>query len=665
MGHQRAREGSLVATILVRRRPPAAAAPIVAAELPRAGSAEWVELDAAAAEFGVAAALNAHFARLSLPYVLVLDAGVRAGEHALSRLAAALDARPEAAAVGPLFRDIAGEQCLERHLPGRAPESDAALAAALAARFPEPLLSIPALSGECILLRREAVLAAGGFDERFVDDGSEIELCLRLAAKGAPVLLARDACVGRAEPGGSATESLLRRAAAAAEGAQLLAEAVPLAVGAGESGQLPGPRPLRGRTSVVIPVLDNLEITRECLTALYRCTRGDLEVIVVDNGSTEDVGSLARGTASAWPNLRVLRNPQNEGFAFAVNQGLAAATGEFIAVLNNDVVVTDGWLARLLAVLSLDPRIAAVGPRSNRVSGPQQVAAADYDGIEELAAFARRFAAKHAGSFALIPRVVALCAVYRRSALAEVGGFDTGYWLGNFEDDDLCLRLVRRGYRLAVAGSAFVHHHGSATFRAARLDYRRLMQDNWRYFCHKWGHRGTLGERYPALELARALPFDSARDFVPPRYEDAFFPEATPLPLEGARERRLLLIAEAGEAAWCGILEHYLREVDADAPITLVLRIEPPAEDAVASAAARIEEVVRRCSGPGRELPDVLLEATPIAPRARGGLYTAASALISCDSARAALWRREAEACGLAVATSAEAFAAAPTSTRG
>ena len=102
---------------------------------------------------------------------------------------------------------------------------------------------------------------------------------------------------------------------------------------------------IRGLASIIVPGWNQLEFTRQCITALKRHTRSPWELIVIDNGSTDHTDIYLAGVrdGAAVP-VTVISNTTNRGFPAAINQGLKAARGEYLVLLNNDVVVTDGWL---------------------------------------------------------------------------------------------------------------------------------------------------------------------------------------------------------------------------------------------------------------------------------------------------------------------------------
>jgi GT2 family glycosyltransferase len=120
-----------------------------------------------------------------------------------------------------------------------------------------------------------------------------------------------------------------------------------------------------GLASIVIPCWNQLEFTRQCIAALVRHTRPPWELIVIDNGSTDGTAAYLNGVqdAAAVP-VTVISNQENLGFPAAVNQGLQQARGEYLVLLNNDVVVTDAWLDQLigLAEMRVDSRVEGDPP---------------------------------------------------------------------------------------------------------------------------------------------------------------------------------------------------------------------------------------------------------------------------------------------------------------
>ncbi|MBU6429291.1 MAG: glycosyltransferase, partial [Cyanobacteria bacterium REEB65] len=208
----------------------------------------------------------------------------------------------------------------------------------------------------------------------------------------------------------------------------------------------------------------------------------------VDNGSTDGTRDYLKDLARDRPNVRLVFNQSNTGFAGGCNQGMGLARGEYILLLNNDVVLTDGWLSRLIAPLERDPVIGIVGPRSNRVVGEQLIEAVPYDEtLAGLPEFARQQARQHEGQGKFVPIVIGFALLMRREVAATIGGLDTRFGLGNFEDVDYCLRAQLAGWTIWRADDAFVHHFGSRTFVGEKIAYEDQAKQNHAIFLQKWG----------------------------------------------------------------------------------------------------------------------------------------------------------------------------------
>jgi GT2 family glycosyltransferase len=231
-----------------------------------------------------------------------------------------------------------------------------------------------------------------------------------------------------------------------------------------------------GLVSIVIPVYNRWDLTEVCLESISTHTPQPYEIIVVDNGSTDQT---SRGLRSS--DASVIVNGTNLGFPMAVNQGIQAACGEYVCVLNNDTEVTDGWLEAMLEALAVSGT-GMVGPRSNRIAGLQRVIDAPL--LTDRTAAIRWAKEWKWGCEALnwrVNRLIGFCLVARRDLFERLGGFDEGFGIGNFEDDDLGRRVMDSGLTLRVADRSVVLHHGGATFTSAEMDYPALIHESARH----------------------------------------------------------------------------------------------------------------------------------------------------------------------------------------
>jgi len=241
-----------------------------------------------------------------------------------------------------------------------------------------------------------------------------------------------------------------------------------------------------GLVSIVILTCNQIRYTKECFESIQKYTREPYEIIFVDNGSTDGTTQWLQEIVQTNHRCRLIQNPANLGFSTGSNQGIQTAIGEYVLLLNNDVVVTENWLGGLLECFDREDRIGIVGPMTNHISGPQKVPQVDYASVADLHGYARSFRNKNRYRRILNRRVVGFCMLFKRRLVDEIGLLDESFGSGNFEDDDLCLRACLAGYRNLIAGDVFIHHYGSRTFVGNKINYGSSLSRNRKVFQDKW-----------------------------------------------------------------------------------------------------------------------------------------------------------------------------------
>jgi GT2 family glycosyltransferase/glycosyltransferase involved in cell wall biosynthesis len=240
--------------------------------------------------------------------------------------------------------------------------------------------------------------------------------------------------------------------------------------------------------SIIVLTYNNLQLTKNCLISILEYTHGvNYELIIVDNASTDGSREYLTAFAKNRPNVRLQLNDDNTGFAKGNNQGMALAKGDYLVVLNNDTIVTPGWLKAMVRHLEKDPSIGLIGPVSNNVGNEAKILIT-YNALDQIPLAATNYTRQHMGMSFEISMLAFFCVMIPRHVYEKVGGLDEQYGLGYFEDDDYCRRVQQIGLRMVCAEDAFVHHYLSASFNKLKHEQRQeLFARNKAIFEKKWG----------------------------------------------------------------------------------------------------------------------------------------------------------------------------------
>lgn len=269
--------------------------------------------------------------------------------------------------------------------------------------------------------------------------------------------------------------------------------------------------------SVIIVNTNELHHLKRCLPAVLGQRYGEYEVLVVDNGSTDgSVEFLKR----EFPQVRVIQNAANLGYAGANNVGFAHGSGQYLVVLNPDTTVEPDWLRELVIALENDPGAGLATPKILLMDDPQRVNACGND-ITFTGLTACRGAGEATGTCdqpAVVPAVSGASFAIPRAVLDQIGGFDERFFI-YYEDTHLSLRAALAGYHCIYVPTSVVYHQYSFRLSAKKcflLERNRLFS---LVTVFRWG---TLLLLLPTLVLGEMLMwgyvlpqgFDYARNMV-------------------------------------------------------------------------------------------------------------------------------------------------------
>lgn len=249
--------------------------------------------------------------------------------------------------------------------------------------------------------------------------------------------------------------------------------------------------PYHPLASVIICSLNGADRLPACLSAVLRSTYPKLEVIVVDNGSSDGTGDVAR----RFGGVKVLRSERNLGFAGGNNLGLAAAKGDFFVLLNDDTEVAPDWLEPLAEAVMALPDWGILGCLLLYPGGERIQHAGGYiesNGLTKHFGYGEPLPAEPL-PVARVPYVTGAAFVINRFMYGLLGPLDEKYFPIYFEETDLCWRAAEVGFASYVVPASRVVHHESMTQGVySRVFLRRYHRNRWRFILKNFPRRDLL-----------------------------------------------------------------------------------------------------------------------------------------------------------------------------
>ncbi|NLW32907.1 MAG: glycosyltransferase family 2 protein [Fibrobacter sp.] len=218
--------------------------------------------------------------------------------------------------------------------------------------------------------------------------------------------------------------------------------------------------------SVIVLNWNGEKVLAECIDSLLSHDYTNTEIIIVDNASNDNSVKIA----ARYPQVKLVKNPDNFGYATGNNVGFQHANGKYIVTLNNDIVVDPGWLNEPVRLLENDNRTGVVSCRQMNYFNKNNIDCLYHYPSEFLI-----FLSYGAGEIfdknnplhsepGLVVSANGASAVYRASLLRELNGFDETYFAYH-EECDLCFRIIYKGYKCVYCPSSIVYHMHGYSFK--------------------------------------------------------------------------------------------------------------------------------------------------------------------------------------------------------
>ncbi len=238
--------------------------------------------------------------------------------------------------------------------------------------------------------------------------------------------------------------------------------------------------------SIIVLNWNGKQYLQNCLSSLLRQKYPDIEIIFVDNGSTDGSVAFVR---EKYPSAIIIMHKKNLGFAQGVNSGIMASHGKYIATINNDAEADSEWISNLMHVMGSDPRIGSCASKMLRYYDRNIIDSAGIIVYQNGNAYDRGAQEVDGGQYDVQTEIFGACAgaaLYRRKMFDEIGPFDDKYF-AYFEDVDISFRMHLFGWKCIFVPDAIVYHIHSATSQQAspfKIYYieRNKLWNMWKYY---------------------------------------------------------------------------------------------------------------------------------------------------------------------------------------
>ncbi len=283
--------------------------------------------------------------------------------------------------------------------------------------------------------------------------------------------------------------------------------------------------------AIVICVHNALDDVRACLASVAENTERPFSLVVVNDGSDEETSRYLREFSAPRPRVSLLVSDEATGYTRAVNRGIDAASGDFVVLLNSDVIVSRGWLDGLLACAWSDEKVGIVGPVSNAATWQSVPERFDREGgwcVNPLPdgfdvdRFADLVASVSPRRLPRVPLANGFCLGIKRAVIDAIGRMDEdAFPRGYGEENDFCMRARAAGFEIAIADDVYVFHAKSKSYTPERRS--QISKESNRALRKKYGDGAIetcveeLRENAALGELRRAVADALSR----PRQESA------------------------------------------------------------------------------------------------------------------------------------------------
>ncbi|MCX5696217.1 MAG: glycosyltransferase [Candidatus Omnitrophica bacterium] len=245
---------------------------------------------------------------------------------------------------------------------------------------------------------------------------------------------------------------------------------------------------------IIVPVYNNYLLTKRCISSIFRSTRCPYRIIIINDASSEAALINYLERLKKEKNIICITNNTNLGRTKSVNLGIKASKARVVAIIDNDVVLPDNWVRKIIRGFYYSARVAALGPLFNDSINPHQYLQFKSTGLagsrleNKVNQINHLLDKEGENGFQGSPYIFGACMVVKRSVFKKCGYFDELFKVspaGYFDDIDLCFRLIKSGFQVGVCKNLFVYHYNGSSYK----DMNKRLADLRKGFClfkEKW-----------------------------------------------------------------------------------------------------------------------------------------------------------------------------------
>lgn len=239
---------------------------------------------------------------------------------------------------------------------------------------------------------------------------------------------------------------------------------------------------------IIMLTYNNPDLSKKSIdSVINRSFYPNYKLIVVDNASDKETVSILK-KYQKHPKTELIFNKENLGFAAGNNVGLKKSQADYLILLNNDILITPGWISRLVFHANKQ-NVGLVGPVTNSIGNEAKIEIYyNPQNTQDLEDNANDYTSNHWGETIELNNIAAFCWIMSKETYKKIGLLDEKFGRGMFEDDDYCYRIKKERLKIICAEDTFIHHYGGASFnQIASEEYIKIFNSNKEIFEKKWG----------------------------------------------------------------------------------------------------------------------------------------------------------------------------------